>query len=254
MAYLADTGFRGTDWSTWRTYLAIRELGEVVVVGGAKYLRLAVDERLELWSRLVEGEADVHVHSFFRGDSRFPVALIEKMERAKQLFSDGSFLCRSKPYEGDGWVAGQIPFVLDVPDYHRYDALSLPCVAVAQITASALHLVGYADEDEYDEANPPDEEGYGWQARHFIPAYMIEPRDKDGEIQRGAAMVSGFVLDTAILTNPLTGIDFCWAKIETICGEVDVVCSPNELEGYLHTGGVAMANCLLTGRILGVDD
>ncbi|MDT7541794.1 MAG: hypothetical protein QOE33_1698 [Acidobacteriota bacterium] len=250
MAYLSDMGFRGGKWGIWQNYLAIEEQGELIVAGSAKYLRLAVDERLELWTRYIDDKPDIHVHSYYRGDSRFPVMLFEKTERDKRLRSDGAFFCRSKPLQGDGWFAGQLPFVFDAPDYHRYDSLTLPRATVVQITASALHMIGYADEDEYEEANPRDEEGYGWQARHFVPVCMVEPRGENGELQIAGAMVSGFVLDTAIITNPLTELDFCWALVETICGVVDVVCSPNDLEGYLHTGGVVTANCLLTGRIL----
>lgn len=250
MAYLSDTGFRGGEWDIWQNYLAIEERGELIVAGDAKYLRLAVDDRLELWTRIVEGQPDIHIHSYYQGDSRFPVVLYEGTERASRLRADGAFLCRSKPLQGDGWYAGQIPIVFDVPDYHRYDTLPLPRVCIVQLTASALCMTGYADEDEFLDANPPDDEGYGWQARHFVPTCWTTPRGENGELQESAAVVSGFVLDTAILTNPLTGVDFCWALVETICGVVDVVCSPNDLEGYVHTGGVVTANCLLTGKIL----
>jgi hypothetical protein len=250
MAYLSDMGFRGGEWDIWQNYLAIEERGELIVAGDVKYLRLAVDDRLEMWTRFADGQPDIHIHSYYRGDSRFPVVLYERTERASRLRSDGAFLCRSKPLQGDGWYAGQIPIVFDVPDYHRYDNLPLPRVSIVQLTASALGMTGYADEDEFLDAYPPDDEGYGWGARHFVPVCWTEPRGEKGELQESAAAVSGFVLDTAILTNPLTGIDFCWALVETICGVVDVVCSPNDLEGYLHKGGVATASCLLTGRIL----
>src|SRR5205085_12398568 len=252
MTYLQDMGFHdGNGRDRLRTLMLMQEQGEEIVASGARYLKLAVDDRLELWTRIIEGEPEGYLHSYFVGESRFPIALLERTPRASRVMSDGAFFCRTKPLQADGWIAGQLPFVFDAPDYHRYDTLSLPSVAVAQITGAASRLIGYADEDEYEEANPPDEKGYGWQARHFVPVCIGEPtRGADGELQPAGAVVSGFVLDTAILTNPLTGLDFCWALIETICGVIDVICSPNDLEGYLHTGGVATANCFLTGRIL----
>ncbi|MFL6227222.1 MAG: hypothetical protein ACJ741_00420 [Pyrinomonadaceae bacterium] len=251
MTYLSDMGFHDScGLDRWRALTLMQEQGEVIAAGRTEYLKLSVDDRLELWTRIVKGEPEGYIHSYYVGDSRIHVALIERTPRADRAVSDGAFFCRSKPCAGDGWVSGQIPFVFDAPDFHRYDGLMLPRVSVAQITACASHLIGYVDEDEYDDAHPPDENGYGWQARHFIPACIVEPRHENKEVAPPAALVSGFVLDTAIVTNPLTGIDFCWAKIETICGEVDVVCSPNDLEGYLHTGGVATARCFLSGRIL----
>ena len=111
-------------------------------------------------------------------------------------------------------------------------------------------MQGFADEDEYDEAYPADEDGYCWDYKHFIPAYMLNPRGEDNELQPASTQVSGFVLDAGIITNPVTGLDFCWAKVETIGGEVDVVCSPDRLSGYLVKDGVATLNCYLYGRLI----
>lgn len=233
-----------------RTLALMSEHGEFVEAGEVKYLKMAVGERLELWTRMNGNEPDGDIHSYFLGESRFPVALLQKMARSSTSLSDGAFLCRSKPCAGESWVAGQIPFVFDAPDYHRYEGLTLPRVAVVQITGSAKTVVAYESEEEYDEANPPDDDGYGWQARHFLPVYMMKPRNDEGEFQYPMAEVAGFVLEADIVTNPLTGLDFCWANVETICGEVDVVCAPEQLEGYLHVGGVVVANCFLNGRIL----
>jgi hypothetical protein len=111
-------------------------------------------------------------------------------------------------------------------------------------------MAGFENEDEYDEAYPADEQGYCWDYKHFIPALMLNPRGEGGELQSASAEVSGWVSDTAILTNPVTGLDFCWARLDTIGGEVDVVCSPDRLSGYLVKGGLAASNCYLYGRLI----
>ena len=251
MTYISDMGFHdGCGLDRLRTLTLMSEQGEFVETEAVKYLKLSVGERLELWTTVVDGEPSGNIHAYFAGDSRFDVALIEKMPRKKTSLSDGAFLCRSKPCAGAGWVAGQIPFVFDAPDYHRYDGLTLPRVAVAQVMGSSKRVVAYESEEEYEAANPPDDNGYGFWAMHFLPTYMLEPRMEDNELQFPTAEVSGFVIETDIITNPLTGLEFCWAHVETICGEVDVVCSPHQLEGYLHKDGVVTANCYLYGRIL----
>jgi hypothetical protein len=79
---------------------------------------------------------------------------------------------------------------------------------------------------------------------------MLNPRGEGGELQPATTQLSGFVLDTGIITNPLTGLDFCWIKVDTIGGEVDVVCSPDKLGGYLVTGGIATLDCYLYGRLI----
>ena len=69
-------------------------------------------------------------------------------------------------------------------------------------------------------------------------------------MQPAGAAVSGYVLDSGIITNPATGLDFCWAKVETIGGEVDMVCAPDRLSGYIVKDGIAVANCYLYGRLI----
>lgn len=234
----------------YNTYLQICEHGEIVETKSAKYLRWAVSENLELWTRVKDDGPEMHFHSYYAGHARMTVALIEKTPRRKETLSDGAFLCRSSASAGAGWIAGRVPFVFDTPDFHRYDDLQLPRLATVQLTAFAFNVEGFEDEDEYDKAYPADEEGYCWDYKHFVPAYMLNPRGEDNELQPACTQVSGFVLDAGIITNPVTGLDFCWAKVETIGGEVDVVCSPDKLSGYLVKDGIATLNCYLYGRLI----
>jgi hypothetical protein len=251
MMFTGSIGFydRGV-MDYYNTYMQMCEHGEVVETKGAKYLKWAVDDKLELWTTFKNGEAEVVFRSYYAGDARMTVGLIEKMPRPNSSLSDGAFLCRSKAFAGAGWIAGQVPFVFDTPDYYRYDDLKLPRLTSVQLTGFAFRVMGFENEDEYDEAFPRDEEGYGWDPKHFIPSYMLNPRGEGGELQSASTQLSGFVLDTGILTNPVTGLDFCWIKVETIGGEVDVVCSPDKLDGYLVTGGIATLDCYLYGRLI----
>jgi hypothetical protein len=197
-----------------------------------------------------DGQPDALYHSYYAGDARMTVALLEKMPRRDESVSDGAFLCRSGACAGAGWVAGRVPFVFDTPDFHRYDDLLLPRLAAVQLTAFASSMRGFPDEEEFDEAFPANEKGYCWNYKHFFPAYVMHARDENNELQAAVTKVSGFVLDAAILTNPVTGLDFCWAKVETIGGEVDVVCAPDRLSGYLVKDGIATADCYLYGRLI----
>lgn len=234
----------------YNTYLQLCENGEIVETKNQKYLRWAVGENLELWTRVKGGQPEMHFHSSYEGDARMTVALLEKMPRSKETISDGAFFCRSSASAGAGWVAGRAPFIFDTPYFHRYDDLQLPLLASVQLTAFSFTIRGFEDEEEYDEAYPADEHGYCWDYKHFVPLCMVEPRGEDNELQPAGAEVSGYVLDSGILTNPTTGLDFCWAKVETIGGEVDMVCAPDRLSGYLVKDGIAVANCYLYGRLI----
>jgi hypothetical protein len=179
--------------------------------------------------------------------------VLEKTPRRQVIRADGAFLCRGRGCAGANWVAGRNPFVFDSPYYYRYEGLSLPRVNTVQLTAFAFDVAGYENEDEYDEAYPADEHGYCWDYKHFVPVCMTTPRGEGGELQDAGAEVSGYVTDTGIITNPLTGYDFCWARLETVGGEVDVVCSPDRLSGYLVKGGIAVTSCYLFGRLIAND-
>lgn len=251
MIFEADVGFHDKSAvGTLETLRQMREHGEVVETAGMRYLKWSVGERLELWTRFMDGQPGPLYFPYYAGESRMKVALLEKAPRREVLRADGAFFCRGGASAGAEWVAGRNPFVFDTLAYHRYDGLRLPRLSVVQLTAYAFEMKGYESEEEYDEANPPDEEGFGWDYMHFVPLCMATPRGEDGEMQEAGAEVSGFVLETAIITNPLTGFDFCWARVETVGGEVDVVCSPDRLSGYLAVGGVAVTTCYLFGRLI----
>jgi len=251
MIITSSVGFR--DHSTvdlYNTYMQLCENGEIFETKNVKYLRWAVGDNLELWTRVKGGEPEVHYHPCYEGDARMTVAILEKTPRRKELFSDGAFFCRSSASAGAGWVAGRAPFVFDTPYFHRYDDLQLPRLATVQVTAFAFGMKGYVDEEEFDVDYPEDEQGYCWDYKHFIPTCMIEPRGEDNELATAGAQVSGYVLDSGILTNPSTGLDFCWAKVETIGGEVDMVCAPERLSGYVVKDGILAANCYVYGRLI----
>lgn len=231
-----------------RAFHQMCEHGERLKAGGEDYLKWAVDEKLEMWTRVAGGKPDVKVHYYFAGAARMTVALLEKTPRRDRTLSDGAFLCRTRGIAGDGWVAGRLPFVFDTPEYHRYDGLKLPRVAEVQLTAFAVDLTGYETAEEFDEAFPPDEHDYCWDYKHFAPLSLITERGEGGELQQPGGAAGGFVLETEIVTNPLTGLDYCWAKIETVGGEMDVVCSPDKLSGYLVPGGLAAGHFYLYGR------
>jgi hypothetical protein len=254
MIFESDVGFR--DRSSARIFETFRQMcehGEIVETAGMKYLKWAVGEKLELWTRFKDGAPEPLFYAYYAGESRMTVALLEKTPRRDGIRADGAFFCRGLGCAGADWVAGRNPFVFDSPYYHRYDDLSLPRVTTVQLTAFAFEMTGYETEEDYDEAYPADEEGYCWDYKHFVPACMTTPRGEDGELADAGAEVSGFVQDTGIITNPITGYDFCWARVETIGGDVDVVCSPDRLSGFLVKGGIAVTTCYLFGRLIAND-
>ena len=250
MLFAECLGFHGDAPGLLATYKSLCENGEVIDAGGFKYLKWVLGDNLEIWTQVKDGKPEMLYNACYTGESRMTVALLEKTPRQKDILSDGAFFCRGRGFAGADYVAGRNPFIFDTVDYHRYDGLSLPRLSTVQLTAFAFAMTGFEDEEAYDEAYPPDAEGFCWDYKHFIPALMFDKeRGEGGELQSANAEVSGWVSETAILTNPLTGLDFCWARLDTIGGEVDVVCTPGRLDGFLVKGGIAATRCYLYGRL-----
>lgn len=64
------------------------------------------------------------------------------------------------------------------------------------------------------------------------------------------AIFTGHVLETSIITNPVTDHEFIWAKVRTLGGEVDMVSDPVLLNGPVVKGGVVSGSFWLSGRIV----
>lgn len=252
MTFKTDVGFPDAGvLDNFNTYKLMCENGEIVEANGTKYLKWSAGERVEVWTR-VEGDTPAPLfYTYYSGEARMRVALIEKTPRAEPTLSDGAFLCRSDGCAGESWIAGRlVSFVFDTPDFHRYDGVSLPRVCDVQLAGFAFDVKGYENEDEFDEDYTTDEDGYCWDYKYFVPSSMLNPRGEGGELQIASVNVSGYIRATDIVTNPATGLDFCWMRLETIGGEMDLVCAPEKLEGYIVEGGIATSHCYLYGRIL----
>jgi hypothetical protein len=63
------------------------------------------------------------------------------------------------------------------------------------------------------------------------------------------AAISGRVLATQTITNPVTSQKFYWARIHTQGGELDVVADPQVVQGQLVVGGVIYGSFWLSGRL-----
>lgn len=214
-----------------------------------------------------------HLRPYFSGSARMQVALVEakRYEEGRNILADGFFVAYPKPQKGVGFVSNHeclqygdgtyssyLPFLFDLPDYDRYAELALPALVDVQLTAFPLLMRAYETEDDWvDEQiewdTSGEEDPYVWSGESFVPDLMIFKRETPEQYPKPTVFMAGTVLDTAIITNPATGIDFSWAKLRTAAGEIDLVASAEDLDGYLVTDGVAAGNFYLTGHVLDYD-
>ncbi len=249
------------------------EQGKIVNTPVAQYRCFAPGAGVEVWAQQETDDKLGHLHAHFAGAARMRVALVEKRPGTSSL-SDGLFVAYFNHREGeglesvherlrygDGTYTGVIPFVFSAPDYNRYAELSMPVVTDLQLVAFPFRMKAYETEDDWmdwqlgqekiekgAEALEDDDPGV-LAGASFLPTTMLFEKKSDEDFPKPMALLSGVVLDSAILTNPATEQDFSWARIETAAGEMDLVVSPQLLEGYLVEGGVAAGECYLSGRL-----
>ncbi len=209
---------------------------------------------IELWVKVKRDGKLGDVHPHFSGASRMNVGVRKRATRINHLYSDGVFVGLVHPYTTRGnRLKGLFSFTFDVPDYHRYTGLKTPQYYYGQFAAFAIELTAYESKEAYYAAQEG-KEAY-WDSQSFRPAiyYKQDKSEPDTKVFPMAG-ITGHVLDTAILTNPITGSDFCWAEICTIGGNLDMIVAPKDLDGFLVKGGVVsgafwLTGCLITGAM-----
>lgn len=251
----------------------ILEYGQIVHTPVGPYRWFAPGAGVEVWAQQKEEGKLGHLHPHFSGGARMRVALVEKRPNDDSL-TEGLFVAYFKHKEGegiesvherlrygDGTYTGVIPFVFGSPDYHCYSNLPMPIVTDVQITAFPFQMTAYETEDDWidwqleeerRQKGPvvdEDDDGGFLAGASFLPSTMLFEKESPDDIPSPMAHLSGIVLETAIITNPVTEQDFSWARIETAAGEMDLVVCTDLLDGYLIEGGVAVGKCFLSGRL-----
>ncbi|MDX6695606.1 MAG: hypothetical protein QOF02_3209 [Blastocatellia bacterium] len=267
----------GGAYSYLMLHQQIWEHGKIIPTLAGTYRLFAPGSGIEVWAKQDALDQLGHLHPHFSGGARMRVALVEKRP-ADTALTEGLFVAYFKHKEGegiesvherlrygDGTYTGVIPFVFASPDYHCYAQLPMPIVTNVQITAFPFMMKGYETEDDWidwqlevekrmraekgePEEDEDDDGGY-LAGASFMPSTMLFEKESPDDFPSPTAQLSGIVLETAIITNPVTEQDFSWARLETAAGEIDMVVSTELLEGYLVEGGVAAGHCLLSGRL-----
>lgn len=157
---------------------------------------------------------------------------------------DGAFYGWANP-DGGITQSGDYPLVFDAPDFDLHRSLGLPVIMDVQLAAFARELHAFKGETEYYASGW----GESFAAESFVPSGFFEAADRDDPPQ-AYAMFAGHVVETSLLTNPVTEAEFYWAKVRALGGEVDVVADPQLLAGTLIAGGIVWGWSWRSGRLL----
>jgi hypothetical protein len=249
-SHLSDIGF---DFNTEEEFSELAyqtyERGARLRVKQGVYLHWSPGEGVEIWGQLDHEENFIGLNPHFAGDSVMSVGLTARLEREEASALDGAFHGWANP-SGDDAESGWYPFVFDAPDFRLCDSVKLPSIVEAQIAAFAHELSVFESEEAYYASQS---EGPKFAAESFIPSGLFTSEMESVEPPQAHAILTGRVLNTAFRINPVTKIEFLWAKVQTFGGVFDIVADPLIVGGVVVEGGIIHGSFWLSGRLRNTD-
>ncbi len=238
-AFLAlGFGYNDTILKQW-IQKALTE-GEALACHNGVYYRLADASGAEFWARTrLMGQVS-GVDVFFRGETRTPFGLVDRLEENVDDPLEGGFYGWSQatvsdPKDTEDPYVGDFPTAFTVPDYARHEDLPLPALRPVQYAAFAKGLSVYVDEADYDLRR-----SLNISPQSFFPANTLQ----------SWVTFAGKILDTGTRRNGIGGQEFAWAAVEAYGATLDVVANPRTVRGTLTPGGYVSGHFWLMGRLI----
>lgn len=274
--HLQDIGFPVPDAMSYMNLgLRVAEEGESIQTPVGTYLFWSPSMGIEVWSKIAAEGQHTYLHGHFKGKARMSVAIVDKKEYESNALAEGFFVAYPNPVKGQGFIvknvrhqygdgtySGYIPILFDAPDYDKFAEIPLPFLADLQLTAFPFSMRSFETEDEWIDwqfekkifkAKENGETDFLGGEAFWPDAITHERRDKN-DYPKPTAFIAGTILETAIISNEETGEDFCWAKLKTKLGELDVVAAPDILDGPIVLNGIITCHANLSGRILNIPE
>ena len=240
-SHFSDIGFPVQSRDDFHA-LAIRasEEGQAFRTSDGTYVKWSPGAGIELWAQLGRNDELIGLNPHFRGKGRMRVRLVEKISRPDGTVLDAAFYGWVNPSDNAA-EDGDFPFVFDVPN-SKISEPRLGSVVQVQLAAFAHELRSYESVEAFDKSSESK-----FASKSFIPSGLFSPEGEATVPPEAHAIFTGHVLETSLLTNPVTGDAFCWAHVSTLGGEIDVVADPVLLNDVVRTGGVVTGSFWLSG-------
>lgn len=210
--------------------------------GNINYIRWDVGAGVSLFAQVVAGRARrfkrdikpqaVGLNPYVDGSARMQVAV-------REVRWD-----EDNPFDARVLVAAEAKteFWLDSPDALASWAGEIAELQTLHIAALAQSVEVFADADAHRLAQAGRDTIVA--AESFVPTAVQPGADPTDP---GAA-ISGHVVEAEQRENAVTGRTIWVLRVRTAGGEVDVVCSPDDVTGTPRPGTVVQALCYLTAR------
>lgn len=209
------------------------------------YLRWASKPGAELWIHVDMRGRWMGVTPYFRGQARMTVEVDKNVLRQGFTLLEGAVHGWADP-RNDEPQSGKYPLVFDLIDKGRYRPFALPFRSQVHLSAFAHELSVYDSDDDFKASTS----GGKLASEAFIPSGLFKPGGTSVNPPESIAVIAGHIIETEQLRNPLTGSCFCWMRIKTYGGEVDIVSEAKLISKAAVVGGVASGQFWLCGEIL----
>lgn len=244
--HMTAVGFPVSSDGEFDHYVAITQFnGQVIETSVCVYCRLLAGAGVELWLEEDSQGSPTQMNPHFSGATLMRVRIVNRVVTPRGAIVNNAFEAWADP-EGDYEnQTGAYPFVFDSPDFHLYDSMELPAIEEVQIAAFAENVSVYQSEAEMRAANTG---ALQYAVEAFVPLHHFAP---EGGMTIAYAKISGRVIETRLIENQRTPESFCWARLRTYGGEVDMVADPALLERTPMQGDIVVGHFWLSGRIPG---
>lgn len=228
------------------TYQA-SEFGRTIEAFSGSYTLWAPGHGIELWVQKNLHKRIIGMNPHFSSRARMRTLLARRIMRRDHSILDGTFYGWINPSQ-DQPLSRAYPFVFDAPDYDLYNELELPLVTTVQLAAFAHELQSYENEEAFNLAQGEDAR---YAPETFIPSGLLSagPQKSSKVSHQPQAMISGHVLATKKITNPMTDQQFYWALVHVPGGEIDVVADPQVVQGRIGVNSLVKGTFWLSGRL-----
>ena len=219
--------------------------GQLIETSVCNYRTLNAGDGVELWLEEDLDGSITQLNPHFSGATRMRVRIVDRVVIPRGATVNNAFKAWADPDGDSGDQPGAYPFVFDSPDFHLYDSLELPIIEEVQIAAFVEDVRVYRSEEELRAA---DTGALEYAVESFVPLNNFVA---EGAMTVAYAKISGRVIETRIIENQKTPESFCWARLRTFGGEVDMVADPALLERTPEEGDIVSGYFWLSGRIPG---
>ena len=205
------------------------------------YAYLHINKGIELWLQINKKNEVIGLNPHFVGSSRMKIGITNEILSDSNNELDGTFHAWAEPDELI--ESGSFPFVFDIPNRGIYGDILFPQVLEIQLSAFAHELTIHSDEAEFIKSQDSE---IKFAAESFIPSGLFN----NGDTPTATAIFTGRIIETADISNDQSKINFAWALVKTLGGEIDVVIDKELVNSELIVGGIISGSFWLSAKFL----